>query len=95
MTRPLNRRSTPKLKEAREIGWSIWDPLYLVEYRPHCDDEYDDYILTSLGMFHCGHTIEDVSNYLYWIEQIYMNRREKASMERCQRFAEALNQFRQ
>lgn len=72
MSEPAPKIVTPDLLELRELGWQLWNPLDLAENRPHVDDEYDNYLLQALGYFNVECSVAEVSDYLSWVERIYM-----------------------
>jgi hypothetical protein len=56
----------------REVGWSEWDPIGLLSDRPHCEDEYDTYLLAAAGKLVNGADEEKVIDYLVYVETSYM-----------------------
>lgn len=65
------------LHRLREIGWSDWDPIGLLDPaegwqgQPY-EDEYDSYLMKAAGMLRNQHSQEEVVNYLFYIESEYM-----------------------
>lgn len=73
----MTKRRTVKLSKLREIGWTLWDPIGLLESFDRSDedfpkDEYDRYLLTAYGKFGNGASTEEVSDYLFNISSEYM-----------------------
>jgi hypothetical protein len=56
------------LSELREIGWREWDPIGIVSYRAHCEDEYDTYLLAAAEKLTSGASEQSVADYLVEIE---------------------------
>lgn len=73
-------RQTPRpkinLSRLRDIGWSLWDPIGLLEPGQRWDDEecqrfadeYDDYLLHAATDLRRGATDDEVASYLVGIE---------------------------
>jgi hypothetical protein len=69
-----------KLSRLRDIGWSIWDPIGLMEpgknwedeeCRPFAD-EYDGYLMQAVGQLRRGTPPSEVIKYLMMIETEHM-----------------------
>lgn len=62
----------PQISKLRDIGWSLWDPIGLVQHRANCDDEYDEYLRHAFEALQRGESIEQVALYLMAIEAEHM-----------------------
>ena len=52
-----------QMSRLREIGWSEWDPIGLVD--SGCPrDEYDEYLLQTVSRFRRGDQVSEVACYL-------------------------------
>jgi hypothetical protein len=68
-----------QLARLREIGWSLWDPIGLEDFRDDCEDEYDDYLLEAFARLQRGAEVEDVARYLMEVEATHMGLGPRAS----------------
>lgn len=70
----------PDLSRLRDIGWSIWDPICLLdpsqdwrdEECKYFADEYDSYMIQAAGQLRRGVSQSDVVRYLVQIETEHM-----------------------
>ena len=77
---PLTPLPKIKLSRLRDIGWSKWDPLGLLDRGRNWTDEdcvpfageYDSYLLQAAGQLRRGSTEESVVRYLVEIEANHM-----------------------
>lgn len=67
----MNQPVTINLSRLREIGWSLWDPIGLMEISDGdwqdggaCADEYDTYLLQVVGKLRRGEPESEVVAYL-------------------------------
>lgn len=66
-----------QLSRLRDIGWSLWDPIGLLDpgdtwdWKPFAD-EYDSYLPTVASMLRDGHSTEECEAYLVEIAVIHM-----------------------
>ena len=66
-----------RLSRLREIGWSVWDPIGLLDEGVSWEsqtyaDEYDSYLVRAAGMIRRLEPKEDVIDYLVSIVIDYM-----------------------
>ncbi len=73
------KKAHPKIDidRLREIGWSLWDPIGLNgtmggwKGQPF-EDEYDTYLVKAAGMLRNRSTVDEVVEYLFFIETQHM-----------------------
>lgn len=83
--RPLNQHPKIKLSRLRDIGWSLWDPIGLLDPNDSWDrkdnmgfaDEYDSYLMNAAGRLRRGAPDQEVVDYLVEIETNHMGLEEK------------------
>lgn len=68
----MNHRPKFKVSRLREIGWSRWDPIGLVNLDGRPDDEYDSYLLQAAERLWNGASQDEVADYLTIIETEHM-----------------------
>lgn len=73
----MEKRPKIRLSRLRDIGWSFWDPIGLLEENKSWDsisyaDEYDGYLLKAAGMLRRKEAKNDVIDYLVMIETEHM-----------------------
>lgn len=84
------QRPKIRLSRLRDIGWSAWDPIGLLEENESWEDvsyadEYDSYMLRAAGMLRREEPKNSVIDYLVAIETDHMglsfsdNARERAT----------------
>jgi len=66
-----------RLSRLRDIGWSLWDPIGLLDEGESWDgkpfaDEYDTYLMQAAGRLRRGVPREEVVEYLVWVESDHM-----------------------
>ena len=91
--------SRPKLRlsRLRDIGWSLWDPIGLLDNESDWKsagfaDEYDTYLVKVAGMLRNGESRDDAVAYLTRIETDHMGLSEApGTRERAERVVEAIN----
>ncbi len=73
----MSDRPKIRLSRLRDIGWSLWDPIGLLD--SECDwrnfnfaDEYDTYLVKVAGMLRNGAPIGDAIEYLVRMETEHM-----------------------
>ena len=77
---PLTARPKIRLSRLRDIGWSLWDPIGLLEPGQKWDDEdclpfadeYDGYLMQVAGQLRRGVPDANVAKYLVQIETEHM-----------------------
>lgn len=76
----MTPRQKLRLSRLRDIGWSLWDPIGLLqpgqkwdddECRPFAD-EYDSYLVQAVGQLRRGVSEAEVATYLIKIESDHM-----------------------
>lgn len=73
----VGKRPKLKLPRLRDIGWSLWDPIGLLEKGEAWEGqafegEYDSYLIRAAGMVRNGENTENIIDYLYDIEINHM-----------------------
>ncbi len=62
-----------RLSRLRDIGWTLWDPIGLLEkgeawdHKPNAD-EYDGYLLKAAGQLRRDAPAKEVVDFLIWAE---------------------------
>ena len=95
---PLTPRPKLKLSRLRDIGWSVWDPIGLLEPGQNWTDEdfltfadeYDSYLMWAAGLLKRGAQDADVANYLVQAEVQYMGLVGQGAMERAAQVVTAI-----
>ncbi|WP_417669421.1 hypothetical protein [Roseibium sp.] len=97
---PLTPPPKIKLSRLRDIGWSLWDPIGLLDTgkswedddcRPFAD-EYDSYLIEAAGKLRRGVPDADVATFLVKIEAEHMGLRERSdTYERAQSVVAAIH----
>jgi len=69
----MTDRPKIRLSRLRDIGWSLWDPIGLLDEGAAWDgapfaDEYDGYLLQAAGRVRRGAPEKDIIDYLVQIE---------------------------
>ena len=82
----MNTRPKIQLSRLRDIGWSIWDPIGLLEEGQSWDgqpfaDEYDGYLLRAAGMVRRLEPDIDVVDYLIEVETEHMGLSMRAGVQ--------------
>ena len=69
----------PKLNMSRlrDIGWSLWDPIGLLDEEQNWRDvnfadEYDSYLMKVAGMLRNGESENQAAEYLVWVNTVHM-----------------------
>lgn len=71
------KRAKLRLSRLRDIGWSEWDPIGILnkgdiwDHKPFAD-EYDSYLIQAAGQLRRGVNPDEVLRYLIDIERDYM-----------------------
>ena len=66
-----------RLSRLRDIGWTIWDPIGLLDegetwdQKPYAD-EYDSYLMQAAGQLRRNVPVTEVVDYLVQIESVHM-----------------------
>ena len=73
----MTKRPKIRLSRLRDIGWSTWDPIGLLENNQSWEDvgyadEYDSYLLIAAGMLRRKKPKKNVVDYLIEIETQHM-----------------------
>lgn len=73
----MTTRPKIRLSRLRDIGWSLWDPIGLLDEGERWDgkpfaDEYDGYLLRVAGMVRRGEPDEEIVEYLVQCEIEHM-----------------------
>lgn len=73
----MEKRPKIRLSRLRDIGWSVWDPIGLLEKNKSWEDisyadEYDGYMLRAAGMLRRKESKNNVIDYLVTIETEHM-----------------------
>lgn len=95
---PLKPPPKIKLSRLRDIGWSRWDPIGLLdaeekwddEENQHFADEYDGYLLEVAGMLRRGSTDAEVVDFLVEIETVRIGINRSDALERAVSVVEAI-----
>lgn len=95
---PLENPPKIKLSRLRDIGWSRWDPIGLLdvdqkwddEENRHFADEYDNYLLQSAQMLRRGSTDAEIVDFLVKIETVNMCMNRSDALERAASVVEAI-----
>lgn len=95
---PLEPPPKIKLSRLRDIAWSRWDPIGLLdvdrkwddEENRHFADEYDSYLLQAAGMLHRGSTDAEIVDFLVKIEAVHMCMNRSDALERAASVVEAI-----
>ena len=71
------QRPKIRLSRLRDIGWSVWDPIGLLDKNISWQDisyadEYDGYLLRAAGMLRRKETKKNVIDYLVMVETKHM-----------------------
>ena len=66
-----------RLSRLRDIGWTHWDPIGLLDKGDTWDhksyaDEYDCYLIQAAGKLRRDAPINEVVDYLIWVEAEHM-----------------------
>lgn len=93
----MNSRPKIRLSKLREIGWTLWDPIGLLDIESDWRsagfaDEYDTYLVRVAGMLRNGESSDDAVAYLIEIETDHMGlSKAPGSRKRAERVVEAIN----
>ena len=73
----MSERPKIRLSRLRDIGWSAWDPIGLLDEETSWEDvtyadEYDGYLLRAAGMLKRNEPKDAVINYLIKVETEHM-----------------------
>lgn len=77
----MSQIPTFKLSRLRDIGWTHWDPIGIVNMRADADDEYGRYLIKAAAMLWKSTCPKDVIDYLLQIEREYMGMGENSSAQ--------------
>lgn len=96
---PLKPPPKIKLSRLRDIGWSRWDPIGLLDAEQKWDneenqqfaDEYDSYLLQAAGMLRRGSTCAEVVSYLVETETVHIGVDRSDALERAASLVEAIS----
>jgi hypothetical protein len=90
----MGRRHGYKIEDLRELGWQIWDPIGMVDYRKDCEDEYDGYLLSVVGQLSNNTQTSEIVKYLLRIETEHMGLNLRQSAEpRALKLVFAIRQY--
>jgi len=85
-----------RLSRLRDIGWTIWDPIGLLDegetwdQKPYAD-EYDSYLMQAAGQLRRNVPVTEVVDYLVQIESVHMGFRSSPSQrEVCEKVVAAI-----
>lgn len=81
----MNKRRSVNIAKLREIGWSLWDPIGLLDTKDSSvadfpEDEYDSYLLIAFSKLKNGASADLVADYLYNISNEYMGLGESSQL---------------
>lgn len=85
-----------KLSRLRDIGWSHWDPIGLLERGESWEgkpfaDEYDTYLMQVAGRLRRGEPLDSIVEYVVQIETEHMGLGSNASVrKRAAKLVEAI-----
>ena len=77
-----------QLSRLRDIGFAAWDPIGVIDYgQPWKDhpaaDEYDGYLLDTVGRLRRGGGEVDAIDYLLWVEREHIGVQRPDAKERA------------
>ena len=87
---PLTPPPKIKLSRLRDIGWTLWDPIGLLDPGKEWEDkdcvafanEYDNYLVYAAGQLRRGASDAEVVEYLVQIEAEYMGLGERPDSQK-------------
>lgn len=78
----------PLTSDVREILMRDWDPCCISDV-PQCADEYDSYIPTVCRIVLDRRTVDDITNYLHFVQSDWMGLRH-CGLWKCREVAERM-----